>query len=104
MPPLEKNMHVFAFVNVHVNSVSETGQSKAATPEYNSCFSQEKKKSCLSVCVLGSCSSNMFMYMYMNNQVHRALFRKEGEGKEGKYNNLNGLEKYNLYSLYGLEK
>jgi len=22
------------------------------------------------------------MYMYMNNQVHRALFRKEKEGKE----------------------
>ena len=24
----------------------------------------------------------VYMYMYMNNQVHRALFRKEGEGKE----------------------
>ena len=24
----------------------------------------------------------MCMYIYMNNQVHRALFRKEGEGKE----------------------
>ena len=22
------------------------------------------------------------MFMFMNNQVHRALFRKEGEGKE----------------------
>ena len=85
MPPLEKNVHVFAPLentHVHVNSVNEKGQCKAATPEYNSCFSQEKKKSCLSVCVLGRCSTNMFMFMYMNNQVHRALFRKEGEGKE----------------------
>ena len=37
-------------------------------------------------------------YMYMNNQVHSALFRKEGEGKERErkkenYNNLYGLEK-----------
>ena len=36
--------------------------------------------------------------MYMNNQVHRALFRKEGEGKERErkkenYDSLNGLEK-----------
>ena len=34
---------------------------------------------------------------YMNNQVHRALFRKEGEGKERERKkencNLNGLEK-----------
>ena len=45
----------------------------------------------------------------MNNQVHRALFRKEGEGKERERKKIttiyfNGLEKYNLYSLYGLEK
>ena len=30
----------------------------------------------------------MYMYMYMKNQVHRALFRKEGEGKERKRMNI----------------
>jgi len=36
----------------------------------------------------------------MNNQVHRTLFRKDGEGKERerKNDNLNGLEKYNSFS------
>ena len=38
----------------------------------------------------------MYMYMYMNNQVHRALLRKKEKGKKEKenYNHLNGLEKY----------
>ena len=34
-------------VHVHEQSVIETGQSKATTPEDNSFFPQEKKKSCL---------------------------------------------------------
>ena len=48
------------------------------------------------------------VHVCMNNQVYRALFRKEGEGKERERKKitttLNGLEKYSLYSLYGLGK
>ena len=43
------------------------------------------------------------LYAYMNNQVHIALFRKEGEGKERELQQPQWLRKYNLYSLYGLD-
>ena len=49
----------------------------------------------------------VLMCIHMNNQVYRALLRKNEKGKKEKERKLqqpHGLEKYSLYSLYGLEK